>query len=283
MSGKTHHLYLVPEDCAGNGGLGRYFLVPGSPARAKLISTLFDEVTREVITPRHNDSYLGRISLGDGRMLDVGATSSGMGVGSMEICANELIDCGARRLIRVGTSGAVLDPPLRAGDYVIATGAVRDEMASRHYLPVEFPALAHPDTVTALRAAAQSLGVADRTFAGVVHSKASLFARAKMIGPLAEEHERYKRVLKGGLVLSSEMEASALFIVAQCRSETVAPVSGEGSQAGAVVKAGTLLGIIGTETGWTTPEEQADIEKRTCELAVESLRQLYLLDTRGPA
>ena len=278
MSEKSHHLCLVEEDCAGNEGLGRFFLIPGSPARAQLIASLFDERTREVITPRHNDTYLGRISLGGGRMLDVGAASSGMGVGSMEICANELIDCGVRRLMRVGTSGAVLDPPLRAGDYVIATGAVRDEMASRHYLPVEFPALAHPDTVTALQAAAVKLSVADRTFAGVVHSKASLFARAKMKGPMAEEHERYKRILKGGLVLSSEMEASALFIVAQCRSDTVVPVAAGPGAARGVVKAGTLLGIIGTETGWTSPEEQADIERRTCELAIEGLRQLFLLE-----
>lgn len=278
---KTHHLYLVNEDCAGNDGLGRYFLVPGSPARAKLIAELFDEITREVITPRHNDTYLGWVALADGRRLDVGVSSSGMGVGSMEICANELIDCGARRLIRVGTSGAVLDPPLRAGDYVIATGAVRDEMASRHYLPVEFPAVAHPDTVIALGRAAAKLGVADRTFAGVVHSKASLFARAKMVGPLAEEHEKYKRILKGGLVLSSEMEASALFIVAQCRSETVLPVASAGRPSPGVVKAGTLLGIIGTETGWTTSEEQAGIERRTCELAVEGLRQLFLLEQAG--
>lgn len=278
MSEKAHHLNLLPADCAGNNGLGRYFLIPGSPARAQLIASLFDEVTREVITPRHNDSYLGRISLGGGRMLDVGATSSGMGVGSMEICANELIDCGARRLIRVGTSGAVLDPPLRTGDYVVATGAVRDEMASRHYLPVEFPAVAHLDTVTALSTAAAKLGVAERTFAGIVHSKASLFARAKMRGPLAEEHERYKQILKGGLVLSSEMEASALFIVAQCRSETVASVGGNPANLSGVVKAGALLGIIGTETGWTTTEEQADIERRTCELAIEGLRQLFLLE-----
>ena len=74
----------------------------------EVIAELFDEQDGEVITPRHNDTYLGKIRLPDGGTLDVAATSSGMGPGSTEIIAVELLKAGARRLIRVGTSGAVL-------------------------------------------------------------------------------------------------------------------------------------------------------------------------------
>ena len=51
MSDKAHHLHITEEDAAGNGGLGRYFLIPGSPSRAQMIAELFDEQERAIITP----------------------------------------------------------------------------------------------------------------------------------------------------------------------------------------------------------------------------------------
>ena len=57
------------------------------------------------------------------------------------------------------------------GDIVIANAAVRDEGTSRHYAPLEFPAVASPETVQALSQAAQNLGLGDKSFIGIVHSK----------------------------------------------------------------------------------------------------------------
>jgi len=278
MSEKTHHLYITPDDGSGNDGIGRYFLIPGSPGRAELIAGMLKKVSKEIITPRHNDTYLGIIDSGDGREIDIGISSSGMGVGSMEIIATELIECGARRLLRVGTSGAILDPPLNAGDFVIATGAVRDELASSHYMPREYPSLAHPDMVLALKKAALEMGLEERTYAGIIHSKASLYARAKMDGPLRDEHKLYKQIMKEGNVLSSEMEASLLFVLSQCRSKKIYSIADEQRKAPDIIKSGTILGIIGTDTGWTEPDEQKDIERQTCELSIEGMRQLFILE-----
>jgi uridine phosphorylase len=278
MDDKSHHLQIAPEDAAGNGAIGRYFLIPGSPGRARLIAERFDVIDKEIITLRHNDSFLGRVRLDDGTMLDVAATSSGMGAGSAEIVANEIIEAGGRRLIRVGTSGSVQHETVGVGSFVIATGAVRDEMASRHYAVTEFPALAHPDVVLACERTAFRLGLADRTFKGVVHTKGSLFARAHFKGPMSEENRAYKEHLIRTGVVSSEMEASVLFVLASTLSGPALSLAEERSTGAGAIKAGTVLGIIGGKQSWVAPEEIDRIELETCNFAIESLKELHRID-----
>ena len=277
----SHHLKITPEDCSGNGGIGRYFLLPGSPGRAKKIAEIFDELSREIITPRRNDTYLGRIFSHDSKPIDVGVTSTGMGPASTEIIVVELILCGARRLLRVGTSGSVQFETVKIGSMVIATGAVRDEIASQHYARLEFPALAHPDMVVAAERAAFAMGMADRTYRGVVHTKGSLFARAIFIGPRKEENLAYKNEMIRAKVLSSEMEASVIFVVSQTLGEPSASLAQERTGEVNPIKAGTLLGIIGGEDAWASDEEIDQIELESCRFSLETIRQLHLIDTQG--
>ena len=278
MSDVSHHLKITPADMAGNGGLGRYVLVPGSPARAEAISRLFDRQDRAIITPRHNDTYLGKVSLPDGGWLDVAACSSGMGPGSTEITMAELVLAGARRIVRVGTSGSVQHKTVKVGSFVVATGAVRDEIASRHWAVVEFPAVAHTDTVLAYERAAFAMGIADRTYRGVVHTKGSLFARAIFMGPMADEHLAYKEHLSRTGVVSSEMEASVLFVMGQTMSGPARSLAEERSGAEQVIKAGTVLGIIGGEDEWASDERIAEIEEATCRWGIAGLKELSAID-----
>jgi uridine phosphorylase len=278
MSQKGHHIHLGAEHTAGNGGLGRYFLVPGSPGRAEMIGELFDEIDDRIVTPRRNDTVLGKVRLESGLLLDVGATASGMGPGSTEIVINELIDAGARRLVRVGTSGSVQYETVRIGSFVIATGAVRDEMASRHYAPLEVPAVAHPDTVLAYERAAFKMGIAGQTFRGLVHTKASLYARAVFRGPMAAENEAYKETMIRTGVVSSEMEASVMFVLGQTLAGPALSLAEERSGRAETLKMGTVLGIIGGKDAWGTPEELARIERETCVFGLEGLKELYAID-----
>jgi uridine phosphorylase len=164
------------------------------------------------------------------------------------------------------------------GSFVIATGAVRDEQASRHYAVLEFPAIAHPDTVIALERAAFARGLADRTFRGVVHTKASLYARAVFMGPMHEENQAFKAHLIRAGVLSSEMEASVLFIVGQTLAGPARSLAEERSGGPGAIKSGTVLGIIGGKDDWATADEIAEIERQTCQLAIEGIRQLRAID-----
>ncbi len=279
MSDLQHHLRLSAADMAGNAGIGRYVLVPGSPARAEYLAGLFDVRERAIITPRHNDTYLGRIRDASGTgFIDVAAVSSGMGTGSTEIVVRELIAAGARRLVRVGTSGAVRYKEVRVGSLVIATGAVRDDATSAHYVPESYPAVAHPDVVQAYSEAARDLGLAERTFRGLVHTKASLYARAMFEGPRGPEHGAFKDVLMRANVLSSEMESSVLFVMATSLSAGVLSLADEPRQPAALIKAGTILGIIGGEDEWASDERIAQIEHDTCVFALKGLAWLARLD-----
>jgi uridine phosphorylase len=163
------------------------------------------------VHPRGHDLHLGTLSR-NGRTLDLGVISTGMGCPSIDLIVTELLAQGASTLVRVGTCGS-LQPNVVTGDLVVATAAVRDEGTSDHYLPREFPALASFELLlSAQRTAALGGG---RVHFGPVHTKDSLYAREIELGPLAETHREYARLLRAGGVLASEMECAHLFVLAQ--------------------------------------------------------------------
>ncbi len=194
-----HHIQLNPGD------VGRYVLLPGDPGRCEVIARYLDGAVH-VATNREYVTYTGSL---DG--VKVSVTSTGIGCPSAAIALEELVRCGADTFIRVGTSGAI-QPGTQSGELAIVTGAIRDEGTSSLYLPMEFPAVADLEVVSALRAAAQSSGVRHRL--GITQSKDSFY------GEVEPEHsgvtprllERWRAWEIGGAICS-EMESSALFIL----------------------------------------------------------------------
>jgi uridine phosphorylase len=81
----------------------------------------------------------------------VTATAFGMGGPIAAIVLHELFDLGVRRFVRVGT--AMVMPPARLGDLVLADGAVRREGTSLTYAPIGYPAVADFELGVALRSA----------------------------------------------------------------------------------------------------------------------------------
>ena len=141
----------------------------------------------------------------------------------------ELVRVGAKTFIRVGTSGSI-QPGTNSGELAIVTGAIRDEGTSLHYMPAEFPAVAHYEVVQALRKAATTKGLAHRV--GISQSKDSFY------GEVEPEHsgvtqrllDRWKAWEVGGAICS-EMEASTLFVVAsmlRVRAGGIMVMHGEG-------------------------------------------------------
>ena len=195
-----HHLQVR------TGDVGRYVLLPGDPGRCEPIAALFDSA-EHVATNREYTTYTGFL---DGTKVSV--VSTGIGCPSAAIAVEELIKVGADTFIRVGTSGAI-QPNTPHGDLAIVTAAIRDEGTSLHYLPVEFPALAHPQVVDALAIAARRHGIGHML--GVSQSKDSFFGEVEPDRmPLAGRlHDRWD-AWKGGGAICSEMEAATIFIVA---------------------------------------------------------------------
>ncbi|MDH3744887.1 MAG: hypothetical protein OES47_07290 [Acidobacteriota bacterium] len=238
-----HHILLGPEHLEGNGGLGRYVLVPGDPGRADRIATHLKDVEKRG-NPRGHHAHLGHLEDDvEGGPVDVLVISSGMGSGSSEIILQELLACGARRLVRVGSCGSMTEA-IAPGQVVIATGAVRDERTTHDYAPPEFPALAHPAAVEALRAGARSEGLAEETFLGICHSKASFYAREFGHGPAGKANLEYCAWLRRCGVVASEMEASTLFVLAAAASGPPAPIGGS---APSDCQAGAVLAVYATD------------------------------------
>ena len=200
MSVLQHHIHLK------EGDVGEYVLLPGDPGRAEIIARHFDNAVH-VATNREYVTYTGYL---DG--VKVSVTSTGIGCPSSAIAMEELVRVGAKTFIRVGTSGSI-QPGTKSGELAIVSAAIRDEGTSLHYMPVDFPAVAHYEVVQALRLAATTKGLPFRV--GISQSKDSFY------GEVEPEHsgvtqrllDRWKAWEIGGAICS-EMEASALFVIA---------------------------------------------------------------------
>lgn len=124
----------------------------------------------------------------------------------------ELVNIGATTFIRVGTCGGI-EPDVKGGDIVIATGAIRMEGTSKEYAPIEFPAVANLDVTNALVSAAKSLNYNYHT--GVVECKDSFYGQhSPEIMPVSYELLNKWEAWKRLGCMASEMESAALFTVA---------------------------------------------------------------------
>lgn len=266
-----HHIRLSPDHLVGNKGIGRYVLLPGDPSRAERIAQQFERLeVRE--NPRGFHAYLGKLPAPGGTAaVDVLAIPTGIGSASTEVVVHELLACGARRLVRVGSCGTST-PSIRPGQVIIATGAVRDEATTYSYAPEGFPAVAHPTVVAALTEGAQRAGLAEETFRGLCHSKASLYGREFGHGPAGERNLEYVAWLRRCGVIASEMEASALFVLATAAEQEVVSVAG--SAGSAECQAGAVLAVFARDDSHMKFDAEAArlAEERAIGIALEGVR-----------
>ena len=188
------------------GDVGRYCILPGDPGRCAKIAAYFDDPVH-VATNREYVTYTGTL-LGE----KVSVVSTGIGGPSASIAMEELTAIGADTFVRVGTCGGIrID--VKSGDLVVATGAIRMEGTSREYAPIEYPAVANFEVLTAL---ADAAGTSGRDwYAGVVQCKDSFYGQhSPQRMPVSYELEQKWEAWKRLGVLASEMESAALFTVA---------------------------------------------------------------------
>lgn len=197
--GLQFHLHIK------DGDVGHYVLLPGDPGRCEKIAAFFDDA-HFVAQNREYVIWTGTL-LGE----KVSVCSTGIGCPSAAIAVEELIDSGADTFIRVGSSGA-MQPYAHMGDVAIVTGSIRDEGTTRQYLPIEFPAVADPDVVSALREAARNLEIPHHI--GISQAKDSFYSEVERnrMPMAAHLEERWNAFVAGGAICS-EMESAILFIL----------------------------------------------------------------------
>ncbi|WP_455283946.1 nucleoside phosphorylase [[Eubacterium] cellulosolvens] len=187
------------------GDVARYVLLPGDPARVKVIASLWDE-SHKVAENRQYITYTGKIS-----GADISTTSTGIGSPSTAIAVEELARCGADTFIRVGTCGGY-QKNQRIGDIAISTGAVRWEGTTRQYVPIEYPAFGTPEVVMALVEAAERIAVDYHV--GITRSGDGLYAGMAFGGYQQSWMKNVEADFTRANVISAEMEASTIFTLA---------------------------------------------------------------------
>ena len=198
-NGKSYHIACAP------GEVGRYVILPGDPGRCEKIAKFFDNPTY-LATNREYCIWNGYLN---GEKVSV--CSTGIGGPSTAIAVEELAAVGVETFIRVGTCGGI-DLDVKAGDVVIANGAVRQDGTSLEYAPAIFPAVPSTDVLFALVEAAK--GEDHDTHVGVVQAKDSFYGQhrpAKMptSAQLLSQWDAWKKLG----VKANEMESGTLFVV----------------------------------------------------------------------
>ncbi len=174
--------------------LAERVLLPGDPGRALLLSQALLQTPRMFNHHRGLWGYTGAAA--DGAPLTI--QSTGMGGPSAAIVISELADLGAKRLLRVGTCGA-LDRSLALGDLLIASEAIAADGTSRA-LGVTDRAAASPELLAALEAS-------DEAHVGVV-ATTDLF--------YDDRREPERQWIAAGAV-AVEMETATLYALAAKR------------------------------------------------------------------
>jgi DeoD family purine-nucleoside phosphorylase len=192
---ETYHLRPSAE-------VAERVLLPGDPGRALRLAQQLLDSPRMLNHHRGLWGYTGAAA--DGAPLTI--QSTGMGGPSAAIVAEELIVLGARRLVRVGTCGALVDD-LALGDLVVAAGALAEDGASR---ALGAAGTVAPDAELHAALRAESNGARE----GLVAS-ADLF--------YDPDEDRPARWLAAG-AMAVEMEAATVFTVAARHGAAAAAV-----------------------------------------------------------
>jgi len=203
---RLYHLGFGRSDLPDGADL---VVLSGDPARTELIATEHLADGRALSRHRGLDSFVA--TLPSGR--PVVCATSGMGAPSLSIVVNELVQVGARTIIRIGTSGSIQDH-VRVGSVVIGSSALTNQGAADDIAPPRYPATADPFLTVALAAAAERFGIdhhvgtmasVDTFFEGQERSTSSANPR------LLRRHTGLIDEYAALGILNFEMEAGTLF------------------------------------------------------------------------
>ncbi len=233
-----YHLQIKPGD------IGEFVLLPGDPKRCEKIAKYFDNATL-IADSREYTTYTGYLN-----GVKVSVCSTGIGGPSAAIAMHELVNCGAKYFIRVGTCGGI-DLDVLGGDLVIASGAIRMDGTGNEYAPMEFPAVSDFELTKALEISAKKLSC--RHHIGIVQCKDSFYGQHEpekmpVSYELCNKWEAFKKLG----CKASEMESATLFIVANYLK----------------VKCATVLFVVGNQERQKLNME--NIIKHDTEIAIET-------------
>jgi len=183
---------------AKKGEVAETVLMPGDPLRAKYFAETFLKDIQQFNNVR---GMLGFTGSWEGKRVSV--MGSGMGIPSLSIYVNELLEFyGVKKSIRVGTGGS-MQPGMKIGDLVLAMSASTDSNVNRlRFGGMDYAATANFDLL--VKAYNAAIALTDRVFVGGVISGDLFYSDNK------SWHEVWVRYG----ILAAEMEAAGLYTLA---------------------------------------------------------------------
>ncbi|MBO8435820.1 MAG: nucleoside phosphorylase [Spirochaetes bacterium] len=201
---RQYHIHLSPGD------IGEYVLLPGDPARSNRVAAYLDDA-HLVAENREHRTFTGYY-----KGVRISVTSTGMGCPSTAIACEELINIGAKCLVRIGSTAA-LQEGISIGDLIVSTGSMKNEGTSRFYVPDVFPAVPDFDFTRAIIDTARDMQkeCGYGFFYGINASDDAFYGETpEWIGKLHDLG-----------VLNVEMESSAIYTVCHRRKVRGAMIS----------------------------------------------------------
>jgi uridine phosphorylase len=197
-----------PHILCKKGDVSRFAIIPGDPARVRLISKYLNK-PKEIAFNREFLTITGEYK---GVLVTV--TSTGIGCPSAAIAIEELSNIGVDTFIRVGTCGS-LQKNIKPGDLIIPFAAIREEGTTQEYISSGFPAVSSPDVYQELIKSAQKLKI--NFFTGINRTHDAFYEHVNNFIKWADIYKDNRMKKWNYPLVSSEMECSVVFLLPMLR------------------------------------------------------------------
>lgn len=189
------------------GDLGEATIIVGDPGRVELISQDWRDKKKLV------DSREFVVVSGLWKNHLVSICSTGIGSGSTEIAVTELIENGAKKIVRCGGCGAWVDG-IAPGDLIINNGMARTTGMLGAYVSDNYPAVANPLLTFAIINKAEQAGFKTHTGIGLP-SETYYFGQGRTpnISTALSVKKEYMDYWTDRNILNCEMETAVLFLL----------------------------------------------------------------------
>ncbi|MEG0577508.1 MAG: nucleoside phosphorylase [Bacilli bacterium] len=244
LNGRAPHL-LIDESAVAD-----VVLLPGDPARVLMFKDLLEDFN---IVSSNREFVIGK---GKYQGKDITICSTGIGGPSTEIAVIELIELGAKALIRIGGTGS-LKQGISCGDMIINTGAMRKGGASNFYAPPEYPAVASYEVLDTLANACKKMNT--KYWMGISASVGSFFAgQGRLANGKKFHNDNLLKDYENLNIINMEMEAETILTL--------------GSLYG--VYTGSICAVHADRVNDIWLEDFAEAQLKMCTIALEASVEL---------
>lgn len=192
-----------------------YVILPGDPGRVEMIGKFLKKFK---IISVNREFKLG---VGYYKTKKITVCSTGIGCPSTAIATEELINAGAKYLIRVGTCGGAWKKNIKVGSIIVPTASIRDEGTTTEYIPLGFPAVASTDLIEKIKYFCQKK---IKIYYGINRTHDAFYGDNKSNIKWGEYLLQKNWKNYDTPILSSEMECSALFIISTLKNVKAAAI-----------------------------------------------------------